>query len=135
MGFEIWALVGGVVVLMAVIIAQAVGFLMNYDVRQALGNREDVAPPTGGLYGRASRAARNHVEGLAMYAPLVLAASMAGALGGQTELGAQLFLAGRVAHAAMYLLGVPFVRSAAFGVGLTGIVLTLVAVVSAGLGG
>jgi uncharacterized MAPEG superfamily protein len=37
-----------------------------------------------------------------------------------TALAAQLFFGGRLAHAALYLLGVAWVRSLAFAVSLTG---------------
>jgi len=45
-----------------------------------------------------------------------------------TVLGAELFFYGRLAHAVLYLAGVPLVRPLAWGVGIAGTVMVLGAV-------
>ena len=43
-----------------------------------------------------------------------------------TLLGAQLFFWGRVAHAAIYVAGIPWLRTGAWGVSIAGLVLIFV---------
>jgi uncharacterized MAPEG superfamily protein len=57
----------------------------------------------------------------------VLVAAVAGVSSPMTVLGAQLFFFSRVAHAGLYLLGVPLVRPLAWGVGLAGTLMVLLA--------
>ena len=83
------------------------------------GNRDaplDVAP----WVSRAVRAHLNLVENLAPFAILVLVAHVAGKANATTAQGAILFFWGRVAHAAVYVAGIPYLRTAAFFVGTIG---------------
>jgi len=50
-------------------------------------------------------------------------AQAAGVRNGMTLLGAQLFFWGRVAHAALYVAGIPWARTAAWGVSVIGLIL------------
>jgi uncharacterized MAPEG superfamily protein len=88
------------------------------------GNRDaplDVAP----WVRRAERAHMNLIENLAPFAIFVLVAQVAGKANDTTALGATLFFWGRVAHAAVYVAGIPYLRTAAFFVGTAGEVLIL----------
>lgn len=85
----------------------------------AAGNR-DSTPPVPPWVGRANRAHRNLIENLPHFAALVLVAHVAGLANETTALGATLFLWARVAHAAVYIAGIPWVRTAAFAAGLAG---------------
>jgi len=83
------------------------------------GNRADpldVAP----WVRRAERAHMNLIENLAPFAILVLVAHVAGKANATTATGATLFFWGRVAHAALYVAGIPYLRTAAFFVGTAG---------------
>ncbi len=73
--------------------------------------------------GRASRAHRNALENLPIFAALVLAAHISGATNDSTALGATLFFWSRVAHAAIYIAGVPWLRTAAFAGSLVGMLM------------
>ena len=84
------------------------------------GNREDLAEITG-FAGRAIRAHRNMLESLVLFAILVLVAHAAGRSNPMTVMGAQLFLGGRVAFAAVYLAGIPWVRTVAWAASMTGL--------------
>lgn len=78
---------------------------------------------------RAERVHLNMVENLAPFAALVLVAH---ALGVNTELtvwGATLFFWGRVAHAIVFLFGIPYLRTLAFTVAWIGMILIFVALV------
>jgi uncharacterized MAPEG superfamily protein len=83
------------------------------------GNR-DVPLAVPDWVRRAERAHANLVENLAPFAILVLVAHVAGKANATTALGATLFFWGRVAHAAVYVAGIPYLRTAAFFVGTVG---------------
>jgi uncharacterized MAPEG superfamily protein len=86
------------------------------------GNREGL-PDMTGWAGRAQRAHRNMLESLVLFAILVLAAKAAGVSNAMTLLGAKLFFWGRVAHAAIYIAGIPWLRTAAWAVSVVGLLL------------
>lgn len=86
------------------------------------GNREDL-PLITGWAGRAARAHHNMLESLVLFAVLVLVAHIAGVHNSMTLLGAQLFFWGRVAHAIVYLAGIPWLRTGAWGVSVVGLLL------------
>jgi uncharacterized MAPEG superfamily protein len=86
------------------------------------GNRENL-PELTGWAGRAGRAHRNMLESLILFAIFVLVAHAAGIHNNMTLLGAQLFFWGRVAHAIVYILGIPWVRTVAWLVSVIGLVL------------
>ena len=77
---------------------------------------------------RAKRANQNMIEGLVMFAPLVLAAAHLGLLNDKTTLGAMLFFWGRLVYAPLYWFGVPWLRTLAWGVSLVGIIIILLQV-------
>ena len=86
------------------------------------GNREGLTKMTGWA-GRAQRAHLNMLESLILFAVLVFVARLAGIHNTMTLLGAQMFFWGRVAHAVVYIAGIPWVRTAAWGVSVVGLVL------------
>lgn len=86
------------------------------------GNREDVGEMPGWA-GRAARAHRNMLENLVLFAVLVLAARAINVSNAMTVLGAQLFFWGRLAHAAIYMAGIPWLRTAAWLVSVLGLLL------------
>ena len=91
----------------------------------SLGNRAEVGMPEGAL-GRSIRAHRNMVESLAVFAAAILVAHAAGHENGLTALGAQLFFWSRVAYWPLYVVGVPYLRTGACTVAVTGIALVLI---------
>ncbi len=86
-----------------------------------LGNRDSL-PALAGLAGRASRAHHNMLESLAVFAPLVLVAVLAGKNDAATGFGAQLFFWGRLAYAPAYVIGIPGLRTALWGISFAGLV-------------
>ena len=79
---------------------------------------------------RTRRAHANMVENLPVFASLVLVAHVAGKADASTALGSQIFFVGRVAHAAIYIAGIPYLRTAAFFVSAVGEVMILVRIFS-----
>lgn len=74
---------------------------------------------------RAKRAHANLVENIAPFAILVLVAHVTGKANATTALGAQFFFWGRVAHAVIYIAGIPYARTGAFAVAWVGELLIL----------
>ena len=85
-----------------------------------IGNREHL-PALEGWAGRAKRAHRNMMESLAIFAALVLVAHVAGKTNAGTVFGAQLFFWGRLAYAPVYVFGIPWLRTALWGVSFAGL--------------
>ncbi|HEV2363756.1 MAG TPA: MAPEG family protein [Caulobacteraceae bacterium] len=96
--------------------------MLKVGLPKLAGNRETM-PEFTGIAGRAQRAHRNMLESLALFAALVLTAQAAGIHNGMTLLGAELFFWGRAAHAVVYIVGLPWVRTAAFAVSVVGLIL------------
>ena len=92
-----------------------------------LANNRDGLTPAEGFHARCLRVVDNHREGLTMFAPVVLAAAVAGIHNNWTVLGAELFFWSRLAHAVIYLTGLPMIRPLAWFVGLAGTVMVLLA--------
>ena len=88
------------------------------------GNRETPVEGKGWL-GRAQRAHRNILETLVLFAILVLVAHVTGKANATTALGAAIYFWARVAHAAIYIAGITWVRSLAFGISMVGLVIIL----------
>ncbi|MEC5325592.1 MAPEG family protein [Aurantimonas sp. A3-2-R12] len=85
----------------------------------------DAAIRPSGMAARADRAYRNFRETFPAFAALVLAVEVTGSADGWTGIGAGLYFWGRVAYVPAYLSGIPWLRSALFGVSATGIVILL----------
>ena len=86
------------------------------------GNRERM-PELSGIAGRATRAHRNMLESLILFAILVLAAQAANVHNGTTLLGAQLFFWARLVYAVVYIGGLPWIRTAVWAVSVVGMVM------------
>lgn len=85
---------------------------------KALKNPEpDVRPHAEWAY-RLMHAHRNAIENLVVFAPLALLVQMLGLNSPLTAAACSIFLVARIAHAAIYTFGVPFLRTIAFAVGV-----------------
>ena len=92
------------------------------------GNRENL-PKFAGWAGRAQRAHFNMLESLVLFAALVLIAQVTGRLNSTTALGAQLFFWARLVYAAIYIVGVPWLRTAVWAVSIVGLVMIFLQIV------
>ena len=88
------------------------------------GNRERL-PEILGWPGRAARAHRNMLENLPLFAALVLIAHIAGRTDATSILGEHIFVWSRLVYAGVYIVGVPWLRSAVFAVSVAGMGLVL----------
>jgi len=119
---ELKYLVWSAVLTFVLVLISASGAQLQVGLEKLAGNREDL-PEITGWAGRAQRAHLNMLENLILFAILVLVAQAAGVRNGMTLLGAQLFFWGRVAHAVLYVAGIPWARTAAWGVSVIGLIL------------
>ena len=110
-------------VLVAVLAAQA-----QVGLGMLAGNRDGL-PRLTDFAGRAQRAHWNMLESLPLFIALVLVAHVAGKANGTTLTGCELFFWGRLAHWLIYLLGVPWLRTAAWVVSVIGLIMIFVQLV------
>ena len=122
MSLELQLVVWAVALTLIQTVVAVVGSITQVGMPPLMGNREGLADFTGWV-GRAHRAHRNMLESLVLFVALVLVAHAAGVSNAMTVLGAQLFVAGRIAFAAIYIAGVPYLRTAAWTVAVVGLVL------------
>ncbi len=118
--YLVWAAALTMVQLLIVI----VGASFTIPLPVLAGNRETPVEGKGWL-GRAQRAHRNILETLVLFAILVLVAHVTDRANATTALGAAIYFWARVAHAAIYIAGITWIRSLAFGVSMVGLVLIL----------
>lgn len=118
--YLVWATALTMVQLLIVI----VGASFSIPLPVLAGNRETPVEGKGWL-GRAQRAHRNILETLVLFAILVLVAHVTGKANATTALGAAIYFWARVAHAAIYIAGITWVRSLAFAVSMVGLVMIL----------
>ncbi|MEE4302197.1 MAG: MAPEG family protein [Pseudomonadales bacterium] len=98
-------------------VVQATALAASGGLGWGLGNRDE-AREDSPLLGRAKRTAANHVEALVLFTPLALIAAVTGVSNGTTETAALTFLGARIAFVVVYLIGIPYLRTAIWGVGL-----------------
>jgi len=122
MTIDLWMLVASVGLSFVLTMLAATPSLLRNPL-WALGNRDEVLGVVPKLQGRLQRADANLRENLPMFAALVLVVQVAGQADATSALGAQLFFWGRVAHAAVYVVGVPYVRTLIWAASVTGMVI------------
>ncbi len=126
MSVELTMLAYSVALLFVIILIQANAGVMAQGLMPMVNNRDNLPAPTP-FQARMKRVVDNHREGLILFAPLVLIAAHQGVSTSTTVLGAQLFFYSRVAHAVLYIAGVPVLRPLAWTVGIVGIVMIFLA--------
>ena len=119
---ELMYLVWAAVLTFVLVVIAVAGATLQVGLPTLAGNREGL-PEMTGWAGRAARAHRNLLENLILFAVLVLVAHIVGVHNPMTLLGVQLFFWGRVAHAIIYIAGLPWLRTAAWAVSVAGLVL------------
>jgi len=122
MSVEMTLLVWAVALTFVQVLISAAGANLQVGLPALAGNRESV-PPLEGWAGRAQRAHRNMLENLVLFVALVLVAQIAGKTNAVTALGAEVFFWARVVYVPVYLIGIPWVRTAVWGVSVVGLLL------------
>ena len=121
MTVELWMLVAAVALTWVQIMLVSTAGLMLFP-KWTLGNR-DGGQEVPDWVSRAKRAAENMKENLPLFAILVLVVHVSGESNSVSALGAQIFVGARIAHAIIYALGVPAVRTLVWGVSIVGMVM------------
>lgn len=103
--------------------------VMNWGLIQAVGY-PDNPPEAANWAKRSQRAHLNLVENLPVFAVLVLIAHITGAGNEMTAMGAALFFYGRLAHAIVFIVGIPWLRTLAFVVSWVGMLLIFLQLVT-----
>jgi uncharacterized MAPEG superfamily protein len=116
-----------VALLLVLVFVQAAAGVRAKGAIPMANSRDDVGPATG-FHARMLRVVDNHREGITLFAPLVLIAAVANIHNSWTVLGAQIFFWSRLAHAALYILGVPMVRPLVWAAGFAGTIMVLLAI-------
>ncbi len=124
---ELTMLVYATLLLIALVGVEGVAGTRQFGFVPLAGNRDNL-PPATGFAARTRRLVDNHREGLTMFAPLIVVAAIAHISSQRTVIGAEMFFYSRVVHAACYLIGIPYVRTVAFVVGLVGTIMVLLAI-------
>jgi uncharacterized MAPEG superfamily protein len=101
------------------------GAMMQVGLSTLAGNRDGM-PELKGWAGRATRAHRNMLENLVLFAALVLVAAIADKTNSTTLLGAQIFLYARIVYALVYIAGIPWLRTAVWTVSVVGLAMIFV---------
>ena len=122
MTMELKLLVWSVALTVVMAVVAVLGAVLQVGLPTLAGNRDDM-PELSGWAGRASRAHRNMLESLVLFAALVLVAKTLNISNASTMLGAQLFFFGRIAYAVIYWIGIPWLRTAAWAVSIVGLLL------------
>ena len=124
MTVEMTYLLWSVVLTLVLAVIAVTGAMLQVGLPTLAGNRENM-PEFTGWVGRATRAHRNMLESLVLFAVAIVVAKLVGVSNAMTVLGAMLFFWGRVAHAVIYILGVPWLRTAAWAVSIVGLLMIL----------
>jgi uncharacterized MAPEG superfamily protein len=90
----------------------------------ALGNRDDL-PEATPFAGRAERTARNTMENFVLFAVIALVAHAAGRTGARLDTGAELFFWSRLVFIPVYYVGIIYLRTAVWTIGIVGLAMML----------
>jgi uncharacterized MAPEG superfamily protein len=131
MSIELTMLALSVALLFVLVIIQAAAGTQAQGAMNMANARDNLGPPSV-WQARTKRCVDNHREGLIMFAPLVLIAAHQDISTTMTVWGAQLFFYSRVAHAVVYLTGLPYIRPLIWSVGIVGTVMMFLALFGIG---
>ncbi len=125
MNIELQILAWSVVLLIVHIMVQGALVAPIKGMAWNAGPRDGGQPPLGKYPGRAQRGLDNFKETYPAFVGLALALTVTGRIDGNGALGAELWFAGRIAYLPLYLFGVPWLRSIAYGVAFVGLIMML----------
>ncbi|GLQ05885.1 MAPEG family protein [Sneathiella chinensis] len=91
--------------------------VMELGLLKAMQTPEPGRTPEADWAYRNERAHKNAIENLVIFAPLILAIAITGNASPLTAMAAQVYFWARLAHFAIYVAGIPVLRTLAFAVG------------------
>lgn len=95
-------------------------------ILRAFGNRDHLPEPTA-FAGRADRTARNTLEAMVLFTAVAFVVHASGTTNPLALTGAEVFFWARLAYIPVYYLGIPFLRTTVWTVGIGGLGTMLVA--------
>ena len=123
MPLELRLLAYSVVLLFVLIAVQAGAATLAQGLPTMAGNRDGLGPPKP-FEGRTRRALYNHIEAMALFTPLALIIAVQGAVDADDGTRrAAVFLRPRRRTLALYLIGIPYVRTLVWLVSIVGLAL------------
>lgn len=129
MSIEAWALFGAMVLGLVHLTAASFAFKAQVGNAYSVGPRDDDVRPQG-VAGRLDRAQRNFLETFAVFATAVLLLVCLDRDGGRlSQVGAVLYLGGRVAFLPLYAAGTLWLRTFSWNIATLGLALVMAAVV------
>lgn len=131
MSIELTMLALSVALLFVLVAIQALAGVQAQGLLVMSNARDNLGPPSV-WQARTMRCVDNHREGLILFAPLVLIAADMGLSNTLTVWGAQLFFYSRIAHAVVYLAGLPYIRPVFWTIGIIGTIMIFLALFGIG---
>lgn len=127
MSFELSMLAVAIVWGFLQLVATAQAANAQYGLRWAASPRDVEMPPLRPIPGRINRNFRNYMETFPFFAAAILIAHVAGVHSELTYWGSLAYIGGRVAYTALYVSGIPLVRSLFWNVASFGMLAVLIA--------
>ncbi len=90
-------------------------------LRWNASNRDGPVPPVTGAAARAARASANFLETFVFFAAAALAVALTHRETADTALGTQVYFWARLAYLPIYIIGIPYLRTAVYAVSLWGL--------------
>jgi len=129
MSIEYWALFGAMLLGLVHVTAASFTFKAQVGNAYTVGARDEDLRPAG-VAGRLDRAQRNFLETFAIFASAVLLLGTLGRTGGWlSEVGAVIYLGGRIVFLPLYAAGTPWLRTFSWNIATLGLALVIAAVV------
>jgi uncharacterized MAPEG superfamily protein len=127
MSFEVTMLAAATAWGFLQLVAAAQAANVQYGLRWAASPRDIEMPPLKPVAGRINRNFRNYMETFPFFAAAVLVAQAAGVHNELTRWGSIAYFGGRIAFTALYISGIPLVRSLCWNIAAFGMLAVLAA--------
>ena len=127
MSFELKVLAAATVWGFVQLVAAAQAANAQHGLRWAASPRDIEMPPLKPIPGRINRNFRNYMETFPFFATAVLVAQTSGVHNELTHWGSLAYLSGRIAYTALYVSGIPLIRSLFWNIAAFGMLAVLVA--------
>lgn len=129
MPFEAWALFGAMVLGLVHLTAASFSFKAQVGNAYTVGARDEDLRPRG-IAARLDRAQRNFLETFAIFAAAVLLLIVLDRDGGRlSQIGAGLYLGGRLLFLPLYAAGTPWLRTFSWNLATLGLAMVMAAIV------
>jgi len=127
MSFELMVLGAAIVWGLVQLVAAAQAANAQYGLKWAASPRDIETPPLKPIPGRINRNFRNYMETFPFFAAAVLVAQAAGVHNDLTHWGSIAYIGGRIAYTALYISGIPLIRSLFWNIAAFGLIAVLLA--------